>query len=214
MSGPGTSERWRLFIALPVPRTVREAIAVALAPYRTRFPQARWLEARTWHITLLFLGDVAVTRIDDLVALIDDDAADVGAMQLSLGAAGGRIGRRDAVAWLAIAPPSAGDVIALADRLLAAFPAVLLASVPPKRTPAAHLTVARKADASLTSALANDEYGVIEASWTSDRIALVRSHLDASGATYETLHQARCRLAPGDAQVSAEGTVGSSAVRR
>jgi 2'-5' RNA ligase len=60
----------------------------------------------------------------------------------------------------------------------------------PRRSPGAHLTVARRADAELIGSLHGRDLGPLEAAWMADRVALVRSHLGRGGATYEVLHEA------------------------
>jgi 2'-5' RNA ligase len=46
----------RLFVAVEVPAQARVAIEAAVAPWRERFPRARWAPQENWHVTLKFLG--------------------------------------------------------------------------------------------------------------------------------------------------------------
>src|SRR5476649_2277325 len=52
----------RLFIALPVP----EEIADALVALQSGVPDARWVPAENFHVTLCFAGDVAGGTLRDL----------------------------------------------------------------------------------------------------------------------------------------------------
>jgi len=98
------------------------------------------------------------------------------------------VSNKDGVAWLGL-EAGAGDVIETAEVVAAACPADITMGAPPKRTPAAHLTIARRADRELIAALETRSLGSLDAAWTIDRIALVRSHLGPGGSRYETLHE-------------------------
>jgi RNA 2',3'-cyclic 3'-phosphodiesterase len=180
---------WRLFVALPVPADVRRSLWAQLAPWRARHPQARWLAADTWHLTLLFLGAVPADRVPDAIALVDAVATATQGFEVGIGAGGGRDRRGEGVAWLAV-DAGAGSVIALAEALAARCPADLTRGAPPSRTPSAHLTVARRVDQALIADLSAARLVRSESTWRADRLVLVRSHLEHEGARYQTLHEA------------------------
>jgi 2'-5' RNA ligase len=188
-------DRWRLFIALSLPAAAREAMWEHLAPYRDRHRSVRWLPAGTWHVTMLFLGAVPVERVAEVIGLADRVAAGSSLFSLTVKGGGGRERHGEAVAWLTVRE-GAGRVIELAGSLWAACPEGLTAGAPPRRTMAAHLTVARKADRAVIHDLVAERWGRLEAAWPVDRLALLRSHLGPSGASYETLHEATL-YAPG-----------------
>jgi 2'-5' RNA ligase len=143
----------------------------------------------TWHLTLLFLGSVPPEHVTDLVALVDTVAAASPSARLRISGGGGRVRRREAVAWLAV-DAGAREMLAIADRLAAGCPEGITAGAPPRRTPSAPLTVARRADRALVEALASERHGLLDATWPADRLTLVRSHLEPGGPRYETLHEA------------------------
>ena len=149
----------------------------------------RWLPAATWHLTLLFLGSVSVHRLAELVAIVDAAALSSLPFRVGVAGGGGRERHGEAVAWLPV-DEGAGRVLDLAGRLAVDCPADLPVSGPPRRTPSAHLTVARSADRAVLDDLAGERWGRPEERWWVDRLALVRSHLEPSGARYETLHEA------------------------
>jgi 2'-5' RNA ligase len=78
----------------------------------------------------------------------------------------------------------------VAEQVAAGCPPDASDGMPPKRTPNAHLTVARRADRELITALREQADGPLGVSWVVDRLLLVRSHLSSAGAEYETLHEA------------------------
>lgn len=179
----------RLFIALPLPPDVRRSLWGQLAFYRERHRAARWLPPETWHLTLLFLGSVPEGRAEEVVALIDHVAGIAHRFSVAVAGSGGRVRGGDALAWLRV-EDGAAQVIELASHLAADCPDGLAGASPPRRTPAAHVTVARGAERRLVEDLAADRWGHPEARWEARSIALVRSHLEPSGARYETLHEA------------------------
>ncbi len=180
---------WRLFIAHPVPSPARERLWAQLAPYRRRWRAVRWTRPDTWHLTLLFLGSVAPYRLAELEALVD--AAAIGASPYLVRPArgGGRSGRGNGVGWLGLSE-GAGGLIGLAAALADECPPHITAGPPPRRTPSAHLTIARKVGEDVIDALRVQTHGPLGVEWQADRIALLRSHLEAGGARYETLHEA------------------------
>ncbi len=148
----------------------------------------RWTRPETWHLTLLFVGSVEPRRASELEALVRNVAEATPAYDVRVDQGGGRLRRGEGVAWLGLSE-GATTLIELASELAVAC-APDLAHGPPKRTPSAHLTLVRRADAPTIQALRQRAYGHLSVDWQADRIALVRSHLDRSGARYETLHEA------------------------
>ena len=70
----------RLFVALPIPEDVTEA----LATLRGGVPDARWLDDEALHITLCFCGEVVGGKMHDLM----EDLAGVGGQPLEIEIAG------------------------------------------------------------------------------------------------------------------------------
>jgi RNA 2',3'-cyclic 3'-phosphodiesterase len=149
----------------------------------------RWLEPGTWHLTLLFLDRVTVEHVPELISLVERVAGQCPPFAISVSGGGGRVRGSDGVAWLQV-HDGASRVAAAAELLAARYPPLATAAAPPKRTPAAHLTVARKVDRATLDALAGQWHGPLAASLSIDAMALLRSHLGSGGARYETLHEA------------------------
>jgi RNA 2',3'-cyclic 3'-phosphodiesterase len=168
---------------------VRGQLAAQLAPYRAHLGEARWTHPRSWHLTLLFLGQVRSERVLEVQALVDEAAAAVAPYHVRADEGDGRLYRGEGVGWLELSQ-GAGALIELAVALAERCPPAMTAGAPPRRTPSAHLTLARKAGRATIDALRSQAYGPLEVAWRVDRIWLLRSHLDATGARYETLHEA------------------------
>jgi 2'-5' RNA ligase len=137
---------------------------------------------------MLFLGSVAPQRIQQLIQLVDDTAAMLGPFDVDIEAGGGRIAHGEGVAWLRVGPGASG-VLGLADRLAGACPPGVTSGGPPRRSPSAHMTVARRASPALIDDLRRERLGDLRASWRLASLALLRSHLGPSGAHYETLSE-------------------------
>jgi 2'-5' RNA ligase len=139
---------------------------------------------------LLFLGSVKPERVPQLQAIVDDVARQVAPYLVDVDHGGGRERNGEGVAWLALSG-GAGTLIETASLLAAGCVADISSGPSPKRTPSAHLTVARRADPDVIAALRHQRYGPLGTGWTVDSIELVRSHLGGrDGARYETLHRA------------------------
>jgi 2'-5' RNA ligase len=147
------------------------------------------LSPETWHLTLVFLGPVAPEHVPALSALVDHVAALSSAVTVGICGGGGRERHGEAVAWLPVRE-GADRLIELAGHLAVDVGESITSGPSPRRTPAAHLTVARRADRPAVSDLAAERWGRPEERFLADRLALLRSHLEPTGARYETLHGA------------------------
>jgi RNA 2',3'-cyclic 3'-phosphodiesterase len=204
----GDEAPWRLFIALPVPARVRDALATALDPVRARLRGGRWQDPGTWHLTLRFLGDTPPGSVPAIEAALHDAAAGQAPFEASLGRAGSFAGRGGRVAWVGL-ELGVEPVARLAGSL-----AALLAPGEVEREPfRAHLTVARDApdgvvpalqaalDAARASAAGPPRVGLGRPpqpiagrdalAWTADRLVLYRSVLGRGGAVHTEIAGAR-----------------------
>lgn len=185
----GTPRPWRLFVAHPLPPSARDTLLAQLAPYRRIHPQVRWTRPQNWHLTLVFLAAVDPTSVPELVRLLDAVARQSAPYEVRVDDGGGRHRRGDGVAWLSLSRGAAA-LLEIADRVAAGCPPETNEGTPPKRTPNAHLTVARRADRELIDDLREQAHGPLGVTWVVDRLLLVRSRLTSAGAEYETLHEA------------------------
>ncbi|HEY0546636.1 MAG TPA: RNA 2',3'-cyclic phosphodiesterase [Pyrinomonadaceae bacterium] len=61
-------EHWRVFCAVELPAEIRARVAAHIAALRESFPKARasWARADALHITLKFLGEIELARVEAL----------------------------------------------------------------------------------------------------------------------------------------------------
>ncbi len=75
----------RSFVAVPLPSAVQTEIAEAARVLAQELPQVKWSKkTENLHVTLKFLGDVAVDRLDALSAALGEALADVPRFSLTL----------------------------------------------------------------------------------------------------------------------------------
>ena len=172
----------RLFVAFDVPRPVRDATEAAVAPWRARFPRAKWVPEQNQHVTLKFLGATwprLVPWVRETVAAVALEHAPVPTRVLGLGAfpnAG-----RARVLWVRL-DDREGRLTRIAASLDEAFSREF---APEKRGFTPHLTVARFVPPVELEGLEDME--LISDPFEIDRIVLYRSHLRRPAPVYEVL---------------------------
>lgn len=172
-----------------MPDRARAELYEQLAPYRRAHRDVRWTAPESWHLTLLFLGSVVSGRVVELRQLIDGVARERDPYPVTADQGGGRARQAKGVAWLGLSE-GAGTLIEVASLMADRCPSDMVEGSPPKRTPAAHLTVVRRADEAVVQALRLQRLGPLGVRWEIGRVQLVRSFLEADGARYVTLHEA------------------------
>ncbi|WP_406294472.1 RNA 2',3'-cyclic phosphodiesterase [Embleya sp. NBC_00888] len=78
----------RLFVALAPPDDAKDELARALRPVYAAHPRLRWNRIEDWHITLAFLGEVALDVVEALRAPLAEVAASTRPVELELRGAG------------------------------------------------------------------------------------------------------------------------------
>jgi 2'-5' RNA ligase len=114
------------------------------------------------------------------------------AIEIGLGGGGG-VERRagEGVAWLSVAQ-GGGETLGLAQDLAeAVIPVEVGDPRGPRRSPSAHVTVARHAPAALIRDPSFRQPPDPPIGWRAERVVLFRSVLERHGARYEVLHVAR-----------------------
>ncbi|WP_068787076.1 RNA 2',3'-cyclic phosphodiesterase [Paenibacillus phocaensis] len=171
----GNEEKWRLFIAVPLPQEIKQKLDAWCKEQTARLQFKKWVHAGDYHITVQFLGDTSPGRLDDLTASIEQAAK--GAAPLSLEAAGiGTFGRpaSPSVLWAGVRGEVAG-LERLHGRVTSENRA--LGFVPEERRFSPHITLARKyregarLDPQALQVL--PEFGT----WTADRLVIYRTHM-------------------------------------
>ncbi len=190
-------ERWRTFVAIPLPPEIQTALAGLqrrLAPHHA--DTIRWVEPKSIHVTLRFLGGIDPEVAPDIAREIEAAAASTGRFQLRMAGTGTFPARgRPKVVWVGIE----GEVKRL-ERLRARVEGALsrVGFEPEERPFLPHVTIGRikqevgppndwragQAFQRLNLVGPALEYAV-------DRVTLFRSHMDNKGVTYEALSESR-----------------------
>lgn len=176
----------RLFVALEIPRTVRDNLAILIDELRKIGPKARWLRPETIHVTLKFIGEAPSERLPEIRSTLANVRSG-GAVELRFRGLGTfPNAKRPAVLWAGIeASPNLQELAADIESSLEplGFPRERRAYVP-------HLTLARFQPPHIPEALRaaiserNDrEFGAFETS----QFALFESKLKSSGAEHTAL---------------------------
>jgi 2'-5' RNA ligase len=132
----------RLFVALDLSDSVRDAVAQFSDKLRAEFPSARWTRIEGIHVTLKFIGEVSderAVRIEDALSAVHSDAP----IEMKIRGAGFFPDeRRPHVFWIGIdATPNLAEIAAQVETLLEA-----LGVARESREFKPHLTLARIAE--------------------------------------------------------------------
>jgi 2'-5' RNA ligase len=98
----------RSFIALEVPAGIQNALASTTASLRKALPRplVRWVEPNNVHLTLIFLGDVATVRLEQLADALRDEALAHKPFELSVsGLEAFPHARKARIIWIGLAAP-------------------------------------------------------------------------------------------------------------
>jgi 2'-5' RNA ligase len=84
------SESWRLFIAIELPSDVRRKISQHVELVRSAVPDVRasWVREENLHLTLKFLGDTPVERVEEVSAALTVAANQLAVFEIKLAGCG------------------------------------------------------------------------------------------------------------------------------
>ena len=183
---PGEQKPLRLFAAVEIPERTRAAVEEAVAPWRRRFPEAKWVRPESWHVTVKFLGRTSPELLDRVQSGCASAAARIRPFRVSLEGLGVfPRPSRARVFWVGLRDRDRG-IPALAS----AMDRELGDEFPPEKRPfTAHLTVARF-NPPRDLRMAEEELAaarVEAAPFRVSSLVLFRSHLSPRGARYEPI---------------------------
>ena len=171
-------------MALWPPQDALAELAETLAAVRPLEPDVRWTRPEQWHLTLVFLGEVAEERLPGLTERLARAARRHPSLRLRF-AGGGRFG--DRVLWTRVE----GDREPLRRLAGSATAAARRAGIGVDDRPyRPHLTLARNPQGADLRPLVAALAPYAGTSWTADRLHLVRSRLGAGPgrtASYDTV---------------------------
>jgi len=167
----------RLFVAVDLPETVRQRLALVRAP----LPDARWVPTENMHLTLRFIGEVApslATEIDTLLSRINAPPFEMRLGRLGTFGSRGRV----RILWAGIDGNEA--LVHLQAKVESAC---VRAGLPPDpRKFHAHVTLARCKDVreELTAEFIATHDGFDLPAMPVDQFVLYSSHTGRAGAIY------------------------------
>ena len=184
----GEGKALRLFLAVDVPKDVKESLARTIAPLVDRLPPARWTNQEGWHVTLKFLGATWPRLLSQVQQAARAAAGASEAFQTSLAEVGSfPTSSRARVLWAGLTDPEGRF-----DRLVKALDRELADHfVAEKRAFTPHLTLARINPPVDLRKVAPELVGMpLHARpFAVERLVLYQSHLSPRGARYEALHE-------------------------
>lgn len=180
-------ESWRLFIAIELPAEIRHRISEHTTRLRESCPDVRasWTRAENLHLTLKFLGDVAVNRVDTLSQALMQAAAYTTEFDLVIAGCGVFPPRgKPNVLWIGISPETGPACLRLYQSIEDECAKVGFKRDERKFHP--HLTIARLRHPAGARDLANlhqgSQFEPVALKVTS--ACLIRSELSSSGSRY------------------------------
>ncbi|GHD35088.1 RNA 2',3'-cyclic phosphodiesterase [Nocardiopsis kunsanensis] len=164
----------RLFTALEPPHRVTEALGEAVRRGRRHEPRLRWTAPEHWHLTLVFLGEVAPEDLPTLEAGIERAAAAHPPLDLALDGWGTfpPQGRRASVLWAGVGGHTR-ELAALVEDLRSAAGQAGVETGARPYVP--HITVARSRPPRDLGATVASLGNPPQLGWRATRIALVES---------------------------------------
>jgi 2'-5' RNA ligase len=171
----------RIFVAIELSDVCRDRLWALGQSWREQVTAIRWLDARTYHITLAFLGDQSATALSELSLQLTAELADSASFECQL--------RR-----IAVFPRRSPRVVALAlessRQLTDLFKRVQLCCAEPLPDDSfhPHITVGRIRRHTARSELVGLERA-LDVKLPVESVAIFRSHLTPQGAEYQVINR-------------------------
>jgi 2'-5' RNA ligase len=187
-------EQIRSFIAIELPQELKLELGRLQASLKVDKPRIKWVNPEGMHLTLKFLGNVPIPKIDAIIQVTSESAKKVPPFQLEVGHLGAFPSlKRVQVVWVGLGGEL--DRIKQLHKLLEAGLS-RLGFTAEKRPFSPHLTLARVGNEA--SAEERQRFGELIAAAgfemdeviTVNSIALMRSQLTSKGAIYSKISSA------------------------
>jgi len=186
---PRPGEMWRAFIAIELPHDVRACLAKHIDNLRSAMPEVRasWSREENLHLTLKFLGDTSVAKVEALSQAAERAASTVEPFEMVVEGCGAFPPEgQPRVLWIGIDDPS-GKLVELQQALEAECAEVGFAREPRPFHP--HLTIARirKPQGSRRLAVVHKEIGFNREIVGVSEISVIRSELRSEGSKHTVI---------------------------
>jgi 2'-5' RNA ligase len=187
----GVMESYRLFIAVPLPPVVIDAVAAVQTELQRELPvgAVRWVKPANVHLTLRFLGETPIGSVDAVAAACHAAAAGCAATRATPTFVGGFPNlRRPRVIWagLRAEPDTLASTKAALDGALQP-----LGWPPDKQAFKPHLTLGRVKDARRLGGQVVPRLSLPALTFAIDSVQLIRSQLRPTGPLYTVVTTAR-----------------------
>ena len=179
-------------MAIPLPVGIKDKVEKAREQLRRAAPgdSIRWTRREQFHLTLKFLGNVAVSRVDELVGGLRSSCAGFGTLNLRAEGIGFfPDAGRPRVVWAGVRDD--GDRLAQLQRKIVSATRDFTEEKPEGEF-AGHVTLGRikslrRSDAEMLSKAAEAMATELFGEWIVDEVELIRSELSSSGSRYATV---------------------------
>lgn len=184
-------ETIRTFIAVELPREIQDKLGQLQTDFKASMPDVRWTKHGNIHLTLKFLGDVPLSKIDKIGEALREVAVRFSSFTMSLAGIGAfPNSRKPRIVWVGV-KKGADELTEIARAIESSMKRLGFSME--KRSFSPHLTVGRirqlKNPAAMTEALDKSAVGEL-GEFTVERISLIKSQLDSAGSIYTTLAEA------------------------
>lgn len=189
--GKASKETIRTFIAVELPKEIHDKLQQLQNDFRTPMPDVRWTKPGNIHLTLKFLGDVQISRIDRITSSLMDIGGRFSPFTMSLAGMGAFPNpRKPRIVWVGV-EKGADTLVEIANSIEASMKQL---GFPKEKRPfRPHLTVGRirqlKNPESMTKALEQSEVGEL-GEFAVEKVSFIKSQLDPAGSIYTTLVEA------------------------
>jgi len=185
-------ETIRIFIAVELPQEIQDRLGRLQSDFKASMPDVRWTKYSNIHLTLKFLGDVQISRIDKISEALREVAVKFSPFKMNLAGMGAfPNSRRPRIVWVGV-EKGFDELVEIANSIEGSMKR--LGFPREKRRFSPHLTVGRirrlTNPAAMTEALDKARVGEL-GEFTVERISLIKSQLDPAGSIYTTLTEAR-----------------------
>jgi 2'-5' RNA ligase len=181
-------ETYRTFVCIEIPTEIKKAInslQIRLRPLAKGY--VSWARQEGLHVTLKFLGDVAVTKIDEVGLIVEQAVAGLPPFEISVSGVGGFPNlKRPRVFWVGM-QEAGGCLATLQSRIDDGLAGLGFARE--ERGFAPHLTLGRVKDIAGVGDVCRElEKTILEPmSFTANEVIVMRSDLRPDGPVYNPL---------------------------